>query len=305
MQGKGKKCCIIESIMTIIFDGNKVAAEKLAALKERIAVSQQKIKIVALSFLGDVGSELYSKKKQEAATQVGIEYEILNLNFGEPMSRLQTLIKDLAIRDEVTGIMIQKPRRKTYEGFFAVSKSFAASPFEQWWHDLTATLPQEKDVDGLSPNVVQQLKLGNMPPILPATVKAVLASLTGIDWRGKSVLILGKSDLLGLPLFHYFRHLGLNVLNWGRPELAMQLQKAERLENFQVIVSATGEANLIKGNMLALNSILIDVGEPEGDFEAATCLPKAAFMTPVPGGIGPVTVAELLNNAWLLTQPQT
>ncbi len=290
--------------MTIIFDGNKVAIEKLAALKEKVAVTQKKIKIAALSFLGDAGSEIYSKKKQEAALQVGIEYEILNLNFGEPLGKLQALIKDLAIRDEVTGIMIQKPMRKTYEGFFAVSKSFVSSPFDQWWHDLTATLPQEKDVDGLSPTVVQQLKLGIMPPMLPATVKAVLASLTGIDLRGKSILILGRSDLLGLPLFHYFRHLGLNVLNWGKAELAMQLQRAERLENFQVVISSTGEANLIKGSMLALNSILIDVGEPEGDFEAASCLPKAAFMTPVPGGIGPVTVAELLNNGWLLTQPQ-
>lgn len=290
--------------MAIIFDGNRVATEKLAVLKEKIEVTQKKIKVVALNFLGDIGSEIYSKKKQEAAAQVGIEYVILNLNFGEPLGKLQTLIKELAIRDEVTGIMIQKPMRKTYDGFFAVSKSFVASPFDQWWHDLTATLPQEKDIDGLSPTVVQQLKLGNMPSILPATVKAVLASLTGIDLRGKSILILGKSDLLGLPLFHYFRHLGLNVLNWGRPELAMQLQRAERLENFQVIISSTGEANLIKGNMLALNSILIDVGEPEGDFEAESCLPKAAFMTPVPGGIGPVTVAELLNNAWLVTQPQ-
>ncbi len=291
--------------MAIIFDGKGVAAGILADLRAQVRESGKKIKIVSLCFTADKGSVFYAREKQIAAEKVGMEYEIVNLDFGRRVEEIEELIEELNCDQAVTGIMIQKPRRQSYEEFWQRGAGGAVEKpelsFAQWWEKLVAKLAPKKDVDGLSLQVLKNLQIGVKPKILPATVEATLESLKNIDLMGKKILVLGRTDILGLPLYHYWREVkNYQVTNWGQKDLAQQLISEKQLKDFQVIVAATGKADLIKGEMVAENTVLIDVGWPKGDFEWRTCVEKASYITPVPGGIGPVTVAKLLNNAWLL-----
>lgn len=278
-----------------IFDGNKLAAEVLADLKKRVGERSEKIKVVALSWKMDSGSELYSRKKQEAAQKVGIDYQILHLDLTMAVGETVNLLQNLAANLEVTGVMVQKPRRTSYEQAWEAQKQTDHLGFSEWWQTLVANIPEEKDVDGLSPAVLEKLRRGEQPKVLPATVKAVLRSLQNVDCGQKKILVIGKSGILGLPLTQYWRNLGYEVENWGRKEF-----ERERLRDFALIVSATGRPNLILGDDLQSDVILIDVGEPKGDCEWLSCVKKASFITPVPGGIGPLTVAMLLENAVII-----
>ena len=288
--------------MTVIFDGKQAAILKTQALKEKLAVFAGTIKIVTLSVATDEMSEFYSQKKRKLAATLGIDYQIEHIHFDDDLSCFCARIQELGNDQSVTGIMLQKPHRQNYCDFFAQAKKSLPQTYDQWWQTLIQALPLAKDVDGLSPAVVTALAAGEKVPVLPATVKAILTSVAGLDLHDKKILVLGKSDLSGLPLTLYWRSLGYQVSNWGRKELQQQLSLPEKLKNFEVIVSATGAANLITGEILADQSILIDVGEPKGDFQWQSCLSKAAFITPVPGGIGPLTVISLLENAFTLAQ---
>ena len=204
-------------------------------------------------------------------------------------------MQNLAAHPEVTGVMVQKPRRTSYEQAWEAQKQTDYLGFSEWWQTLVTNIPEEKDVDGLSPAVLEKLRRGEQPKVLPATVKAVLRSLQNVDCGQKKILVIGKSGILGLPLTQYWRNLGYEVENWGRKEF-----ERERLRDFALIVSATGRPNLILGDNLQSDVILIDVGEPKGDCEWLSCVKKASFITPVPGGIGPLTVAMLLENAVII-----
>lgn len=288
--------------MTVIFDGKDLALKKTMVLKDELENFASKIKIVTLSVITDEMSEFYSQKKKALAVELGIDYQIEYIRFDDDAQILRQRIQELSADQTVTGIMLQKPHRRNYGDFFAQAKKSPPQAYDAWWHALTEVLPLAKDVDGLSAIAAAKLAAGESVPVLPATVRAILASLENLDLVNKNILILGRSDLAGLPLKNYWRHLGYRVTNWGRKELQAQLVQPEKLKNFQVIVSATGVANLITGDMLAEEMILVDVGEPQGDFEFSSCLPQAAFITPVPGGIGPLTVISLLENSFILAQ---
>jgi methylenetetrahydrofolate dehydrogenase (NADP+)/methenyltetrahydrofolate cyclohydrolase len=140
--------------------------------------------------------------------------------------------------------------------------------------------------------------------VLPATVSAVLIALDAAgfwqlsDWQRQKICILGKSDLLGTPLAAELRNRGVMVELLGRNEIEARLQNAKgAFADAQVVISAIGKAQFITGEMIRESSIIIDVGEPRPDVERASVEPKAAFFTPVPGGIGPLTVVSLLENA--------
>ncbi|MDO5561649.1 MAG: bifunctional 5,10-methylenetetrahydrofolate dehydrogenase/5,10-methenyltetrahydrofolate cyclohydrolase [bacterium] len=288
--------------MTVIFNGKALAARKTAALKTELEHFVGKIKIVTLSVITDEMSEFYSQKKKALAAELGIDYQIEHIHFDDNVQILRRRIQELNADETVTGIMLQKPHRRNYGDFFVQAKKSPTQTYDVWWHSLTEVLPLAKDVDGLSVTAAARLAAGESVSVLPATVRAILASVENFDLTDKNILVLGRSDLAGLPLTNYWRHLGYQVTNWGKKELQMQLTKSEKLKNFQVIVSATGAASLITGDMLAKEMILLDVGEPRGDFEFSSCSPQAAFITPVPGGIGPLTVISLLENAFTLAQ---
>ncbi len=285
-----------------IFNGHEFVADKVISLKKRVAEWGREIKIVSLCFDEDVSSKIYANKKQLLAGRIGINFQIINLNFNCPIIEIKNLILKLSNDKSVTGIMVQKPRKSVYNDQLLTSKQIEQLDFVSWWRKITELLPIEKDVDGLSPLVIEKLRKKQNCLVLPATAKAILEILATFNLRDKRILLIGKSDIIGWPLYWQWKNQGLMVEIVGKNELAKKLSDDKQLKLYQVVVSATGVSKLIKGEMLAEDVILVDVGEPKSDFDFESCVTKAKFITPVPGGVGPVTVWALLENSLTLSQ---
>jgi len=304
----------------IIFNGNQLAQNREEQLKQRVVsdFTGQKLVIAAVLFKEDAGSRLYTKLKAEAAARVGIGYHSYEFSLSDSIKTIQTKIEELNNNPDITGIIIQKPWRKTWvtaqntqEG---IDKNTQREQFAVWWNSLTATISQKKDVDGLHPQTIENIKEGiwqEKGNVLPATCQAVLTILEEAELQLKNktnnqnftkdkYLILGKSDLLGIPLFYELQRQEKNVTMLASEELQERMLSGQKLLDGTVVVSATGRKNLVTGDMVSQNVVVIDVGEPRGDIEVASVAQKASFITPVPGGVGPMTVISLLENCMQL-----
>ena len=222
---------------------------------------------------------------------------------------IQKSVEQLNADPETTGIIIQKPRRTTW-----VDATHATFPdklteqeaYQTWWRSLTVCISAEKDVDGLRPETLSAIEDGSWVAqglVLPATCKAVLdilqvAGVLPVVDAPPKVLVIGKSDILGLPLSFELRNQGCFVENVGTVGFRELVASANGLKDFTVIVSATGVRKLVHDpSSLRLGVVLIDVGEPSPDIDQAAVSSVASLITPVPGGVGPVTVVSLLENA--------
>jgi methylenetetrahydrofolate dehydrogenase (NADP+) / methenyltetrahydrofolate cyclohydrolase len=309
----------------IIFDGYRLALKREEALKKKIEafVSDRKPVIAAVLFTEDAGSQLYTRLKGEMATRVGIEYRSFEFSLQDDIKQVEAKILELNQDPDITGIIIQKPWRNTWvkaqdSDFLERGsqtddpESFKRNEFNLWWSGLTSLISEKKDVDGLHPNTISQIKAGtwqSFNKVLPATCQAVLTIMgqaeqqlvaeLGPDadeiFNGKYV-ILGKSDLLGIPLYYELIRQNKNVEILDSKGLEEKMISGQKLLDFRVIISATGKHNLINGEMLSEGCVVIDVGEPKPDVEFNSVSKKASFITPVPGGVGPMTVVSLLEN---------
>ena len=278
--------------MTTIFDGFKTARVRENELEQKIIVANfaQPITIQAIVFVEDAGSMLYTRLKAEAAERVGIVYQKQEFSLSDPLDLVLAAVAAANEDPAVTGLIIQKPSRRVYEMMCVIS-------YNQWWLTLTSSIDQRKDVDGLHP---ETLKKG---ALLPATCRAVLAILAEalggkpekLQHQDKKICIIGRSDLLGKPLAAELVRQGADVELLGKRDLVAREITGEKLRNFDVVISATGVANLIQPDMVRQGVIAIDVGEPQPDIARAV-IEQASFFTPVPGGVGPMTVVSLLEN---------
>ena len=315
----------------ILFNGNQLAQTREKQLKEKISSDfiGQKIAIAAILFTEDAGSQLYTRLKAEAATRVGIEYFSYEFSLSDSITTIRTKIEELNNNSDITGIIIQKPWRKTWvtaqseESTAAINKSenpkkTERKQFSIWWNSLTSTISEVKDVDGLHPNTIEQIKDGTWVEnnkVLPATCQAVLTILeeaeselvtqqeVGVGQSKKDqnftkgkYLVLGKSDLLGIPLFYELKRQEKDVEILASKELEERMSSGQKLLDASVIASATGSKDLVTGSMVSENVVVVDVGEPRADVEFESVSKKASFITPVPGGVGPMTVISLLEN---------
>jgi methylenetetrahydrofolate dehydrogenase (NADP+)/methenyltetrahydrofolate cyclohydrolase len=182
--------------------------------------------------------------------------------------------------------------------------------YATWWQYLTSALDVRKDVDGLHPESLRAIEQGtwiDQGTVMPATAVAVLDILTVAQPQiapGKIVnyRIIGRSDLLGLPLYYELKNQGKNVELLGKNDLTARLEDGRALLEADVIIAATGVRHVVTGEMVKDGVVVIDVGEPQPDVEMATVAAKASFITPVPGGVGPLTVVSLLQNSLQLAQ---
>lgn len=300
-----------------IFDGIKLAEQRELLLKER---ASSKLKIAAILFKEDSGSKIYTRLKSEAASRVGIEYEVYEFSLSDSLiqgnnfvnEKVLTKINELNNDSNITGIIVQKPWRKTWINSLKASFNEVGtlSSFEEqkisynnWWKSLTSKISEKKDVDGLHPNTIEQIKAGTWmehKKVLPATCRAVLTIMSRAgeleNFSDEKIIIIGKTDLLGIPLYHELRRQGKNVEILDSNGLKARLESGQKLLDANVLVSATGIKNLITGDLLSNGVTVIDVGEPKPDVEISSVSNKAIFITPVPGGVGPMTVISLLEN---------
>ncbi len=299
-------------------------------------------KVAAIFFKEDAASALYTTLKKQTAENLGIAYQAKAFSFTDSVEVIQAYIDSLNSDESITGIIIQKPWTKKWlqavpDGDFAKWWFGLVSHIAtKQSHDVN------KDVDGLAPATLSAIKNGTWMQdgmVLPATARAVLSILK--DYRAnidpnfsyltENVLIIGQSDLLGKPLYWHIKDLmkhgatvpqafgeacqvsvaeaqkndkKCEVKLVGKKGLEEIIEQKKSLSDFRVIISATGQKNLLNGDLIAPHSVLIDVGEPQGDIDLQSCLNKADFITPVPNGVGPMTVISLMANALdLLKKP--
>ena len=283
--------------MALLFDGKTFAKERETLLKEQIEQlthQGKKLRVKTIVFLEDEGSILYTRLKKAAAERLGISYEPIEHHMTDPVEDLIDEIHSASHDKEITGVMIQKPTKAVYEAVCGAD----APAFDVWWNNLTLAIDPDKDVDCLTRANLERIMTGD-PYVLPATVKACISVLDEAKrvlqvsdqrWREKSAVVIGRSDIVGKPLAAILASQFAHVENVGKSDMP------ETLTKFDVIVSAVGKPNLVTGNMIQENAILLDVGAPKGDMERESVEPKVAFLTPVPGGIGPMTVVSLMEN---------
>ncbi|MFZ5376754.1 MAG: tetrahydrofolate dehydrogenase/cyclohydrolase catalytic domain-containing protein [Patescibacteria group bacterium] len=330
-----------------VFDGFAKSAQLEQDLLSRVQALDKdghKIKIAAILFDEDTGSQLYSGLKQQAATRLGIEYDLFHYSLLDDPAQVAQKISSISSQPEVIGLIVQKPWRQTWAKVLNKSDSLdLAAEYQTWWYSLVSRIDPNKDVDGLHPSTLAAIQDGTWwqrGRVLPATCKAVVTILqdAGVMERGlmpatrmsgeeqnlvakesglflkshdfssnfgpNKITILGKSDLLGQPLFYLLSWLGFNVEMIGSKELNERIEQKIYLHDSAVIVSATGRSGLITEEMVSEGVVLVDVGEPRADIDFAGCLKKARFITPVPGGVGPMTVISLMENGVELAEGQ-
>jgi methylenetetrahydrofolate dehydrogenase (NADP+)/methenyltetrahydrofolate cyclohydrolase len=296
---------------TQILDGYQLAEEFHKKLKSQLSQLNGKLLVVAaILFSEDKGSQLYTQLKKEMAESLGIEYRVFSFSVKDNSEEIVKKLKDLNEDLAITGIIIQKPWRKTWLNAHNIDKDSGKEQFDSWWHSLVSELNPEKDVDGLHPSNLEALKTGDWRAegrVLPATCQATIRLLEKAfntqhlfaDLRNNNlkIVIIGKSDLLGLPLFTILSSKRCDVEMIGSKELKERIEQQKFLKDADVLVTATGRKDLIKGSMIKEDCVIIDVGEPQGDVEQSSVIGVAKALTPVPGGVGPMTVVSLMENA--------
>ena len=290
--------------MSVRFDGRLFAQRKLENVAQQ--ATQWKLerhrqpKIVSFFPYEDHASVAYSKLKRRDAQQVGIEYDARPLSLRLPRSVWLHQMREVLADKMVDGVMVQKPAAQRYMEV----TGHGYEHFSRWWDGISESIPPEKDVDCLSPLSLFSLEKETSRDsltglVLPATAQAVIDIALDLSWglenlRKKKVVVIGRSVIVGKPVSLAFGILGVSC-----ELISSQADLGKILPEADVIVSASGKANLVQPSWVKEGSILIDVGAPFPEF-ADGCAEKAGAWTPVPGGVGPVTRACLLENLFRL-----
>ncbi len=271
--------------MAILLEG-RLIAEKI---KEDIRLKASSLKIrpsLASLIVGDnQGADSYAKSQAKTAEGLGIEYQIYKLPSSSSEDEIIGLIRKLNVDKSVNGIIIQNPLP---EGIDYKRVSFSMDP--------------EKDIEGVHPGNIAGIIAGRAK-FIPCTAYAVmeLIAASKVNLYGKEVVIVGHSAIVGKPLAFLLldKFATVTVCHIGTSQAGKLEDHVRRAE---VLVVAVGKAGLIKGEWVREGAVVIDVGINRangrivGDVEFPAAEKKASFITPVPGGVGPVTVAMLMCN---------
>lgn len=249
------------------FDGTQASQIILANLRVKIGIEGVYPEIATILIGKDEASELYTKLKKRAAEKIGVKMHVFRFNEGEFVSNIKRQINNLKRDKNVDGVMIQLP---------------IPGKLSKYKDELIDLIDEEKDIDGMKPN----------SKFTPATVKGItnildIAKKGGFIGKNSKIAVVGSEGEVGRALVS-----SSQLTVHGKFDLRNDLKN---LKNFDVIISATGQANLIKPKMIKEGSVLIDVGAPSPEFDPE-CYEKALFYTPVPGGVGPMTIASLMQN---------
>jgi methylenetetrahydrofolate dehydrogenase (NADP+) / methenyltetrahydrofolate cyclohydrolase len=271
----------------VILDGKVIAHAVRQETKEQVAqflAHQGYVPGLATVLLGeDPASQVYVNTKKKACSEVGMRSFPSHLPAATSAAEALQLIAELNAHPEVHGILIQLPLPPHLEQ-----------------SELILALTPEKDVDGLHPFNQGRLLLGEdaLRPCTPLGVMRLIAH-TGIPISGKKAVIVGRSMLVGKPiaLMLLEQNATVTCCHSKTTNLAAEIRGAD------IVVAAVGQPDVIQGAWIKPGAVVIDVGisrladgKLKGDVEFAVAKERAAFITPVPGGVGPMTVAMLLAN---------
>ncbi len=282
-----------------ILDGKIIAAEIKGELKKEIAGLKNKfnssIKLVSLQVGNNSGIESYLKSQKNLASDLGIDFEAVSLDEATDSRVLLKHIRGLNKNKDVNAVILQRPLPDKLDSQEQEEKL----AFEQ-------QISAEKDAEGLhlknlgSLFYAAKLKQCLWEKIAPCTAQAVMEIIrsTALGIRGKEAVIIGHSKIIGKPL-------SLMLLNDFATTTVCHIATKDiksHVEKADILISAVGKPGLIKGAWIKENSIVIDVGTArvdghlKGDVEFIAAKERAAYITPVPGGVGPLTTAMLMKN---------
>lgn len=252
--------------------------------------AHQRAPRLAVVLVGDhAPSVIYTRKKGEAAVSVGMEHETITLPGTASPNEVRELIQRLNHDPRVDGILIQRPLPGSFKE-----------------EDVLFWVSPEKDVDAFHPVNAGALHLG-LPCFQPCTPAGVMEILRhyGIDPAGKIACIIGRSSIVGKPMAALLLQANATVLHCH--SRTRDVRGISSLAD--IVVAAIGRAEMIDGSFIKPGAVVIDVGinrTPEGkvvgDVAYASAAAKASAITPVPGGVGPMTIAILLQNTVLAAE---
>lgn len=280
-----------------ILDGKKEAEKSNKAIRKEIeslkAAYNQVPRLAAVRIGKDAASSVYIKSQERAAAQAGLEYELIDIGAPRTEDKIIRTIEGLNSDGKVSGIIIQSPL-----------------PDKLSEEKLSSSISPLKDAERMHPENLGRLFFKNYK-IAPPTPSAImhLIRLSGLRLYGKEAVVIGHSRIVGKPL-------SILLLNEFATVSVCHIATSEsgnlrcHVNRAELLIVAVGKANLIKGEWIREGAVVIDVGinktgdEITGDVEFKPARTRASYITPVPGGVGPLTTAMLMQNCLTLFKLQ-
>jgi len=269
-----------------MIDGKEISARRRAAVAQRVAELKTEGITPGLAVVivgSDPASEVYVRNKVKACAETGVFSEKIEMSAETTQEQLLAVVEELNARDDIHGILVQFPL-----------------PAHLDEDAVIEAIRIDKDVDGFHPESVGRLLVGKdtFVSCTPAGVMVLLEE-SGVDLRGKDVVVVGRSNNVGKPaaLLALERHATVTLCHSRTDDLPGHVRAAD------VVIVAVGRPEMVKGDWLKPGAVVIDVGINRlddgrlvGDVEFETAVEVASAITPVPGGVGPMTIAMLLEN---------
>jgi len=267
----------------VIIDGKQIAKKIRISIAEQVTKLDRKPGLAVVLVGDDPASAVYVRNKDNACKEVGFYSEKINkpadITQAELLSEVERLNKD----DKIDGILVQLPLPSHLDA-----------------NQVIEAIDPNKDVDGFHSENVGKL-MQNKAYLRPCTPKGVMTMLAtiGVDLVGKNCVVVGASNIVGRPMAMELLNARatVTICNSKTQDLSSKLKQAD------IIVAAVGRPKMIKGDWIKAGAIVIDVGitrlengSLSGDVDFDSTQEKAAWITPVPGGVGPMTIATLLEN---------
>ncbi|MGB9613291.1 MAG: bifunctional methylenetetrahydrofolate dehydrogenase/methenyltetrahydrofolate cyclohydrolase FolD [Candidatus Margulisiibacteriota bacterium] len=270
-----------------IIDGRAIAKSIRNDVAQKVNefVSQNKVtpKLSVILVGEDPASQVYVRNKEKACAEVGITSEVHRFPLSVKQNQVLDLIRVLNEDDSVHGILVQLPLPKNL-----------------MVEEIIESISPLKDVDGLHPLNMGRLLKGSNPFFVPCTPSGVIELIlsTGVDLVGKRAVVVGRSNIVGKPVSFLLleRHATVTICHSRTQDLDVVTKEAD------ILVVAVGSPGVVHGPMVRDGVVVIDVGVNRlgeklvGDVDFDSVKDKASFITPVPGGVGPMTIAMLLRN---------
>ena len=275
-----------------IIDGKQVAARCREELKQQVAALRARgiIPGLAVILIGeDPASQVYVRNKHRACEELGIHSEQYTLSADTDRQTLLDLITELNGREEIDGILVQLPL-----------------PGHLDQKEILSAIDPAKDVDSFHPQNVGRLVIGDyfFAPCTPSGILTLIDS-AGVDLTGKECVVIGRSNIVGKPmaLMLLHRNATVTVCHSKTRDLPSVTRRAD------VLISAVGKAGFVTADMVKPGAVVIDVGMNRnqagklcGDVDFESVSRVAGYLTPVPGGVGPMTITMLLRSTVLSAQ---
>ena len=265
-----------------LIDGREMAKQTRIHLKKEIEALGCSPKLVVVLVGEDPASKIYVRNKEKFAGIVGMDSEVIQMPATTSEAELLSTVEKLNNDINVNGILVQ----------FPVPKHISQEK-------IMNTITPEKDVDGLNQVNIGKLVAGaeGLTPCTPTGIIQMIKS-TGIKISGKNAVVVGRSLLVGKPVAMMLlkENATVTICHSRTTDIAGEIARAD------IVVAAVGIPNFVKGNMIKKDAVVIDVGINQvdkkliGDVDFEAAKENASFITPVPGGVGPMTIAMLLEN---------